>query len=652
MTTKLASAKRIALWAAFLTMACLIDRDQMTSGVSDTRGMPGLLAQPPLDSPPVSAKGRAFPSQIEAHLVDREYWASETSEGLQAPNREHGLRSYFGPMGVRLHDRTAVGSPRLLGLELARIGRGEVVVPVAPGEVAHREGRVEITREKLGVVEWFENTEAGLEQGFTLEYPLAESAFGGALVLELAISGAKAALRGEHVLLATGVGRTLEYGKLVTEDANGRRLASHFEVPESDRILLVVDDRDASYPIVIDPLLTETADTQLESNQPLTFFGQSVAAAGDVNDDGYDDVIVGAAGYDAGQADEGAAFIFLGSPSGIANGSPANAATQLESNQPNAYLGASVSGAGDVNGDGYDDVIVGADSYDAGQTNEGAAFVFLGSALGVSDGNPSNAGARLESDQVNAMLGGSVAGVGDVNGDSYGDVIVGAVQYDAGQTDEGAAFLFLGSASGIAAGNPTTAAARLESDQLGARLGASVAGAGDVNGDGYDDVIVGASLFNAGQPGDGAAFIFLGSGSGISNGIPATAATQLDSNQGGAEFGSSVDGAGDVNGDGYADVVVGAHYYDAARVRRVERGDGIQRRRSGGRERRWLCGCHRRHPLPGRFQFRCRVRVPGQRVGCGGWESRDCLGANRVESRGCGAGPERRWGGGPQRRRP
>ena len=125
--------------------------------------------------------------------------------------------------------------------------------------------------------------------------------------------------------------------------------------------------------------------------------------------------------------------------------------------------------------------------------------MFLGSASGIADGNPATAAARLESDQASASLGNSVAGAGDVNGDGYADVIVGAHCYDAGQTDEGAAFVFLGSASGIADGNPATAAAQLESDQADAYLGYSVAGAGDVNGDGYADVIVGAQFYDAGR---------------------------------------------------------------------------------------------------------------------------------------------------------
>jgi hypothetical protein len=376
--------------------------------------------------------------RAQQHIEAREYHASENGHGLQAPNRAHNLRTRFEKSGIRVHDRTAAGSPELLGLSLAGIGRGAALASAPPGErVVADADRVEIHRP--GLVEWYVNSPAGLEQGFTLAERLEGE---GPLSLELLVSGAKASLRGDAVVLATSVRRKLRYGALVVVDAEERALASRFEIAGPDRVRIVVDDAGAIYPIVIDPLLTESADTQLEGDQLTARLGDSVASAGDVNGDGYADVIVGARLYDAGQTDEGAAFIFLGSADGVLDGNPASAATQLESNQGASAFGWSVAGAGDVDGDGYADVIVGAPSYDAGESDEGAAFVFHGGASGIADGNPASAATQLESNQEKGVqpagpnFGESVAGAGDVDGDGYADVIVGAKFYDAGQTDE------------------------------------------------------------------------------------------------------------------------------------------------------------------------------------------------------------------------
>src|SRR6185503_10773183 len=118
----------------------------------------------------------------------------------------------------------------------------------------------------------------------------------------------------------------------------------------------------------------------VQSNQVMGFMGSSVDGAGDVNGDGYDDLIVGAYTYDNGQTDEGRAYAYYGSPSG-----PSTTANwTAEANQGSAYFGISVAGAGDLNGDGYDDVVVGAPGYTNGQSSEGRAFVYYGSASGLS----------------------------------------------------------------------------------------------------------------------------------------------------------------------------------------------------------------------------------------------------------------------------
>ncbi len=296
--------------------------------------------------------------------------------------------------------------------------------------------------------------------------------------------------------------------------------------------------------------LSGTAAWTAEGDQTGAYFGVSVGTAGDVNGDGYSDVIVGAYGYDNGQADEGRAYVYEGSASGLSG----TAAWTAESDQAWAYFAWSVGTAGDVNGDGYSDVIVGAYYYDNGQTDEGRAYVYHGSASGLSG----TAAWTAESDQVDARFGISVGTAGDVNGDGYSDVIVGAYAYDNGQTDEGRAYVYHGSASGLSG----TAAWTAESDQVGARFGWSVGTAGDVNGDGCNDVIVGADQYDNDQTDEGRAYVYHGSASGLSG----TAACWPGSGQTGAYFGRSVGTAGDVNGDGYSDVIAGAHGYDSGQT--------------------------------------------------------------------------------------
>jgi hypothetical protein len=167
-----------------------------------------------------------------------------------------------------------------------------------------------------------------------------------------------------------------------------------------------------------------------------------VAGVGDVNGEGYDDVIVTAFNRIASPA-EGAAFVFLGSATGIASGGTETAAAQLDSGQSGDRLFLSVAGAGDVNGDGYDDVILGDQSRDenTGEPTGGGAFVFPGGASGVAD----TAFALPVPNQQPWVFGASVAAAGDVNGDGLGDMIVGGGQYSsADYPEEGAALVFLG----------------------------------------------------------------------------------------------------------------------------------------------------------------------------------------------------------------
>ena len=284
-------------------------------------------------------------------------------------------------------------------------------------------------------------------------------------------------------------------------------------------------------------------NTTLTSGQPECALGYSVSGAGDIDGDGYDDVIVGAPHYDNGQPDEGVAFVFRGTPDGIGK-VPAH---MLEADQADAGFGTSVSAAGDIDGDGYGDIVIGAMHYDNGEDEEGAAFVYFGSPAGI-HAIPT----KLESNKTGAWFGCAVTHAGDLNDDGFSEIVIGAMNYSNGQSEEGALYIFPGSSAG-----PNTAGLRIiESDQEDARLGNAISSAGDLNGDGLDDIVAGA--YSLGDYDAGAVFI----GYGKAKSLDSLTLECIKGTQDQAHFGWDVSGAGDVNGDGFHDLIVGAHGYD------------------------------------------------------------------------------------------
>jgi len=294
--------------------------------------------------------------------------------------------------------------------------------------------------------------------------------------------------------------------------------------------------------------LATTAITTRDGESIYARFGYAVSTAGDVDGDGDDEILVGAPYHTNEEGEEGRAYVYFGHPNGLEE----HPRWYAEGNQDSAWMGRSVACAGDVNGDGYSDVLVGAPGY-----NDGRAFIWLGNVqvrIGTGAGDPSNANWTAQPDLAGASLGGAVAGAGDVNGDGYSDVLVGAPGYSDGQVAEGAAFLYLGS-SGAMSTAPVWQ--QVEINQVNAFYGNAVSSAGDVNGDGFSDFLVGAEWFNNGQTQEGAVFVYHGSATTINT----TPERILEMNDPSAHFGTAASTAGDLNGDGYADVVVGAPDY-------------------------------------------------------------------------------------------
>jgi len=346
------------------------------------------------------------------------------------------------------------------------------------------------------------------------------------------------------------------YSSLRVWDANNKILDSYFEKRGSAEFAIVVDDRNAEYPVTIDPL-SSTPDWIKSGDFGYgDEFGYSVADAGDINHDGYSDVIIGSPGYYGLFSDAGRASVFYGSPSGLST----NAGWTFDCNVENARFGYSVSGAGDLNGDNFDDVIIGAPDYSNGQTNEGRVFVFYGSNTGL---NTSPAWV-YESNKEFAKTGYSVSKAGDFNHDGYDDIIIGSPGYGNDFFNaQGRVFIFRGSSIAISSAPDNTFKNMLDGYT---GFGSSVSSAGDINNDGFFDVIIGEpywppppSLGSAGTlESQGKVSVVYGAASDIFSGWSATGEKSH------SLFGYSVCAAGDVNNDGYSDIVIGSpnYHYD------------------------------------------------------------------------------------------
>jgi hypothetical protein len=330
-------------------------------------------------------------------------------------------------------------------------------------------------------------------------------------------------------------------------DAKERALAARMVKVDAGRFAIVVNDAEAVYPVLIDPLTSVKTWNQSQSGAKFGFSLSTVGYIQSANDGG--GVMVGAPYFDtASLTDAGKVFVYFGGSGSLPDvGSPT---WSKEGDQAYCHFGWSVADAGDVNGGGYDDLIIGAPDYDSGNYDAGRAYIFTGSANGLS----SSAFWTLSGTQASEKLGYSVAGIGNVNNGEnpdYDDVAIAAPYYDYGTSDDGRVLIYHGGSSSLSY-------ERVILGGSGAKCGFSLAWAGDVDADGYSDVIIGAPGAKSGGTAYGAAYVYYSTSSGLSGG-----STTLWGAAANDQFGFSVAGAGDVDGDGsYDDVLVGAPYHD------------------------------------------------------------------------------------------
>ncbi len=353
-----------------------------------------------------------------------------------------------------------------------------------------------------------------------------------------------------------------------TEDHAGYAVASAGDFNEDgywDILIGAPDDDDggsnagAAY-VVYGGITGQTdlsaADVKFTGEVSTDYAGRALASAGDVDGDGHLDVIIGAHSEDTGGSYAGAAYVVLGPVSSDMDLSAADA--KLIGESASDYAGSSVASAGDVNDDGYDDLIIGAYGNDYGGTTAGVAYMVLGPVSG--NASLSKANAALVGEASYDFAGSAVSSAGDLNGDGFSDVLVGAMLNDDGGTSAGKAYLMLGPMCGTL-DLGSYADASLTGESGSDYAGYDVASAGDVNDDGYSDVLVGAYGDDDGGTDAGAGYLILGPFSGALD-LGSHADAKLIGEASGDYAGCSISSAGDVDNDGYSDVLIGAYKAD------------------------------------------------------------------------------------------
>lgn len=284
--------------------------------------------------------------------------------------------------------------------------------------------------------------------------------------------------------------------------------------------------------------------------------GSMANGVGDVNNDSYDDFMIGATANDDTALNAGAAYLIYGQAAPLVS---ANLSTAIEfAGEATAdTAGVCISG-GDFNNDGYSDMLISASTYAA--NNLGRTYLFYGKAEAFTSANLSTADAIFTGEVAEDSSGINIDSAGDVNNDTYDDIIIAASANDDAGTGAGAVYLIYGQAAHLASASLSTAV-EFTGEAAGDAAGNSVSKAGDINADGYDDFLVGAPLNNDAASDAGAAYLIYGQAAALTAASLSTF-VEYTGEAASDRAGNSVSTGGDINNDGYLDLLISSRYSD------------------------------------------------------------------------------------------
>ena len=315
---------------------------------------------------------------------------------------------------------------------------------------------------------------------------------------------------------------------------------------------------------------------KLDGENNNDYSGVAVSAAGDINGDGHADLLIGAPYYLSGGG-KGRSYVVFG---GLGIGSSGDILLsslngtngfKLDGEINQEYSGVAIGAAGDINGDGHADLLIGAYYY-PGNLQGRSYAVFGGPGVGSSGGillsslNGAN-GFKLDGENHNDLSGFPVSAA-DINGDGYADLLIGAAEYPVG-TAKGRSYVVFGGLGVGSSGNISLSSLNgANGFKLDGENNSDFSGfvnpAGDINGDGHEDLLIGASSYANGK---GCNYVVFGgpsvgnSGDILLSRLNGTNGFKLDGENNGDRSGYSVSAAGDINGDGHADLLIGAYGY-------------------------------------------------------------------------------------------